>query len=65
MKNKQTVMTVAVLSNATQLCSAVAERLCTDAASKVLQGNELTAHTVHATAQVVFQQKINEKIGAS
>ena len=64
MKNKQTAMTIAVLSNAAQLCSCVAERLSTSDASKTLQGNELTSHTVHQTAQVVFKQKINEKIGA-
>lgn len=64
MKNKQTAMTIAVLSNAAQLCSCVAERLNTDGASKTLQGSELTSNTVHQTAQVVFQQKINEKIGA-
>lgn len=64
MKNKQTAMTIAVLANAAQLCSLTAERLSTDATNQTLNGNELTSHTVQQTAQVVFQQKINEKIGA-
>lgn len=64
MKNKQTAMTLAVLSNATQLCAAVAQRLNVLGTSKTIQGNELSENTVCQTAQVVFQQKINEKIGA-
>lgn len=64
MKNKQTAMTIAVLANGAELCSAVAARLQSDATSTSLAGNELTTHTVQQTAQVVFQQKINEKIGA-
>ena len=64
MKNKQTAMTLAVLANGAQLCSEVAQRLQSDATSTTLAGNELTNHTIQQTAQVVFQQKINEKIGA-
>ena len=64
MKNQQSAMTLAVLANGAQLCAAVAERLTTDATNETLGGSELTAHTIQATAQVTFQRKINEKIGA-
>ncbi len=65
MKNQQSAMTLAVLANGAQLCAAVAERLKSSSVGESVAGNELTAHTIQATAQVTFQRKINEKIGAN
>ncbi len=56
MKNKQSVMTAAVLSNGAELAARVIEKLNTDAVSKTLQGTELSRQTIYNTAQVIFQQ---------
>ena len=63
MKNKQSVMTAAVLSNGAELAARVIEKLNTDAISKTLQGTELSRQTVYNTAQVIFQQEITKKVG--
>ena len=63
MKNKQSVMTAAVLSNGAELAARVIEKLTTDAVSKTLQGTELSRQTIYNTAQVIFQQEVTKKIG--
>ncbi len=63
MKNKQSVMTAAVLSNGAELAARVIEKLTTDAIAKTLQGTELSRQTIYNTAQVIFQQEITKKIG--
>lgn len=64
MKNMQSAMTVAVLANAAELASLVAEKLDQEATQSNIAGNELTRHTVHQTAQVVFHKEINSRLGA-
>ena len=63
MKNKQSVMTAAVLSNGAELAARVIEKLTTDAIAKTLQGTELSRQTIYNTAQVIFQQEVTKKIG--
>lgn len=63
MKNKQSVMTAAVLANGAELAARVIEKLDTDAVSKTLQGTELSRNTTYNTAQVIFQQEINKRLG--
>ncbi len=63
MKNKQSVMTAAVLANAAELAARTLEKLNTDAVSKTLQDNEISRNTVYNTCQVIFQQEIAKKIG--
>lgn len=58
MKNKQSVMTDAVLSNAAELAARVIEKLDTDAVATSVAGNEITRQTTYNTAQVIFQQEI-------
>lgn len=58
MKNKQSVMTDAVLSNAAELAARVIEKLDTDAVATTVAGNEITRQTTYNTAQVIFQQEI-------
>lgn len=58
MKNKQSVMTDAVLSNAAELAARVIEKLATDAVATSVAGNEITRQTTYNTAQVIFQQEI-------
>lgn len=58
MKNKQSVMTDAVLSNAAELAARVIEKLNTDAVATSVAGNEITRQTTYNTAQVIFQQEI-------
>ena len=63
MKNKQSIMTAAVLANGAELAGRVIEQLQTDAISKTLQGTELSRQTTYNTAQVLFQQEITKKLG--
>jgi hypothetical protein len=63
MKNKQSVMTVAVLANAAELAARVLEKTDTDAISKSIQGNEMSRQTTINTAQVIFQQEIAKRFG--
>lgn len=62
MKNKQTVMTNAVLANAAELAARIIEKLDTDAVSRTVEGSELTRQTVYNMAQVVFQQEISKQL---
>lgn len=64
MRNKQSVMTSAVLANGAELVARVIEKLNTDAVSKTLQGTELSRQTTYNTAQVIFQQEVARKLGA-
>jgi hypothetical protein len=63
MKNRQSVMTGAVLANAAELAARTIEKLNTDAISRSLQGTELSRQTTYNTAQVIFQQEITKKLG--
>ena len=63
MKNKQSVMTNAVLGNGAELAARTIEKLNTDAVSKTLQGTEISRQTIYNTAQVIFQQEIAKQIG--
>lgn len=63
MRNKQSVMTTAVLANGAELAARVIEKLNTDAISKTLQGTELSRQTTYNTAQVIFQQEVTKRIG--
>jgi hypothetical protein len=63
MKNKQTVMTAAVLANGAELAARIIEKLDTDAVSKTLQGTELSRNTTYNTAQVIFQQEVTKTLG--
>lgn len=63
MKNKQSVMTSAVLANGAELAARVIEKINTDAISKTLQGTELSRQTTYNTATVIFQQEVTAKLG--
>lgn len=63
MKNKQSVMTTAVLANAAELAGRVIEKLNTDAVSQSLQGTELSRQTTYNHAQVIFQQELTQANG--
>lgn len=62
MKNKQSVMTNAVLANAAELAGRTIEKLNTDAVATSVAGNEITRQTTYNTAQIIFQQEIANKI---
>lgn len=62
MKNKQSVMTAAVLANGAELAARVIEKINTDAISNSLQGEPLSRQTTYNTAQVIFQQEIAKKL---
>lgn len=62
MKNKQSVMTDAVLANASELAARVIEKLNTDAVATSVAGNEITRQTTYNTAQVIFQQEIQNTL---
>jgi hypothetical protein len=63
MKNKQSVMTAAVLANGAELAARVIEKINTDAISKTLQGTELSRQTTYNTANVIFQQEVTARLG--
>lgn len=63
MKNKQSVMTAAVLANAAELCARSLEKLNTDAVSKSIAGNELARQTTYNIAQVIIHQEVTKKLG--
>lgn len=63
MKNKQSVMTTAVLANGAELAARTIEKLNTDAVSKTLQGTEISRQTTYNTAQVIFQQEVAKRTG--
>lgn len=64
MKNKQTGMTLATLANAGELAGQVIAKLDQDSVSNTLNGTDLSRQTTYNTAQVIFQQEINKRIGA-
>lgn len=63
MKNKQSVMTAAVLANGAELAARVIEKLNTDAVSKTLEGQEMPRQVTYNTAQVIFQQEVTARLG--
>lgn len=62
MKNKQSVMTDAVLSNAAELGARVIEKLNQDAVATSVGDTELSRQTLYNTAQVIFQQEIEKTL---
>ena len=55
-------MTDAVLANGAELAARVIEKLNTDAVATSVAGNEITRATVYNTAQVIFQQEIQNTL---
>lgn len=55
-------MTDAVLANASELAARVIEKLNTDAVATSVAGNEITRQTTYNTAQVIFQQEIQNTL---
>lgn len=62
MKNKQSSMTLAVLTNGAALVAAIFQKLAPDAVTKEVAGSEVTVATACNMAQTIFEQELGTKI---